>query len=105
MDYWEECIREAFEDSEITASKEQIENVIGWVEGAHENCGMATGESAHNENLRGSHESEIKNIQRAANESILNEADKHEKEIEELRRSYQQIIYKLRARIEELEGV
>lgn len=43
MDYWQECIAEAFEDAGITATKEQIETVVSWVEGAHENYGMATG--------------------------------------------------------------
>ena len=43
MDYWESCIKEAFEESEITASEEQIQIVISWVEGAHENCAQATG--------------------------------------------------------------
>lgn len=43
MDYWRECIEEAFEDAKITASREQIENVVDWVEGAYENYGTATG--------------------------------------------------------------
>lgn len=43
MDYWEECIKEAFEDAKISASDEQIQNVIGWVESAYENHSMATG--------------------------------------------------------------
>jgi hypothetical protein len=44
VDYWEDCITEAMEDAGITATKEQIDTVICWVEGAHENYGMATGE-------------------------------------------------------------
>ena len=43
FDYWGECIKEAFEDADITASKEQIDTVIAWVEGADENHGLATG--------------------------------------------------------------
>lgn len=46
MDYWQECIDEAFEDAGISASKEQIEIVVSWVEGAHENYGMAHGHHA-----------------------------------------------------------
>lgn len=42
-DYWFECIAEAFDDTGIVATKEQISNVAGWVEGAHENYGMAHG--------------------------------------------------------------
>jgi len=43
MDYWQECIGEAFDDAGIMATKEQIENVAGWVESGHENYGMAFG--------------------------------------------------------------
>jgi len=46
MDYWTECIEIAFEESGIAATKEQIENVAGCVEGAHENYGMAHGHDA-----------------------------------------------------------
>ena len=43
MDYWKECISEALEDADLKASDEQIQNIAGWVEGAHENYGMAFG--------------------------------------------------------------
>lgn len=43
MSYWEECIDEALNDAGIEASKEQIELIASWVEGAHENYGMAHG--------------------------------------------------------------
>lgn len=46
MDYWTECISEAFEDAGISATKEQIKTVVEWVEGAHENYGMAHGHDA-----------------------------------------------------------
>lgn len=46
MDYWEECIREAFDDAGIEATKEQIDTVVSWVDGAHENYGMAFGHDA-----------------------------------------------------------
>lgn len=44
MEYWKECIAEALEDSGIKATDEQIDNITSWVEGAHENYSMATGE-------------------------------------------------------------
>lgn len=44
--YWDECISEAFESAGIKATKEQIETVSIWVEGAHENYGMAFGHDA-----------------------------------------------------------
>lgn len=43
MDYWEECISGALEEAGLTATKEQIDCIVGWVEGAHENYGMAHG--------------------------------------------------------------
>jgi len=43
MDYWKNCIAEAFEDAEIQATDEQINIVASWAEGAHDNYGMATG--------------------------------------------------------------
>lgn len=46
MDYWEECVSEAFDDAGITATKEQIDTVASWVEGAHDNFGMAHGYDA-----------------------------------------------------------
>ena len=44
MDYWKECITEALEESGIKATDKQIENITSWVEGAHENYGLATGQ-------------------------------------------------------------
>jgi len=43
MDYWEECISEAFEDAGLSATKEQIDIVTSWVEGSHDNYSMAHG--------------------------------------------------------------
>jgi hypothetical protein len=46
MNYWEECILEAFEDAGISATDEQINIVVEWISGAHENYGMAHGYDA-----------------------------------------------------------
>lgn len=46
MDYWNECIAEAFEDAGITATSDQIDTVASWVEGAHENYRTAMGYDA-----------------------------------------------------------
>ena len=43
MDYWNECIKESFDEAEITATEEQIGIVASWAEGAHDNYGMAHG--------------------------------------------------------------
>lgn len=43
MDYWDECIRTAFEESGITATEEQIEGIVETVKGGFENYGLAHG--------------------------------------------------------------
>ena len=43
MSYWQECVKEAFDDSGITATEAQIQNVVEWIESAHENYGTAHG--------------------------------------------------------------
>ncbi len=43
MEYWKECIEESFSEAGIVATEEQINLVVEWAEGAHENIGMATG--------------------------------------------------------------
>jgi DnaJ-class molecular chaperone len=43
MEYWKECISEALEDAGLSATNAQIETIAEWVEGAHENYGMAHG--------------------------------------------------------------
>jgi hypothetical protein len=41
MDYWLECIAEALSEAGVTATDVQIKEIAGFVEGAHENYGMA----------------------------------------------------------------
>lgn len=43
MDYWQECISEAFDDIGIQATEEQKKAVAEWVEGAYDNYDMAMG--------------------------------------------------------------
>ena len=40
-EYWDECIAVSFDEHGITATAEQIKNVSGDVQSAHENYGMA----------------------------------------------------------------
>jgi hypothetical protein len=44
MEYWKECVLDALFDAKIEATNEQIDTITWWVEGAHENYGMATGQ-------------------------------------------------------------
>lgn len=43
MNYWHECIVEAFDEIGIEATEEQIKYIVEAVNGAHENYGLATG--------------------------------------------------------------
>lgn len=42
-EYWDECISEACEDAGVKATAEQVGIIASWVQGAHENYGMAYG--------------------------------------------------------------
>ncbi len=46
MDYWQECVSEAFDEACIIATSEQIATVADCVQGSHENYGMAHGHDA-----------------------------------------------------------
>ena len=70
MDYWKECIAEAFCEAGITATEEQLNLVVGWVEGAHENYGLATGKECIPNPL----ESEVNELQR----KLKKQDDEHE---------------------------
>ncbi len=62
MDYWNECITEALEDSNLSATQEQIDNIVNWVEGAHENFGLATGQEVANKNHISDEAKELKEL-------------------------------------------
>lgn len=64
MDYWEECIKESFEDAGITATDEQIQTVVSWVDGAHENYGLATGNDVASANFISDDTRELERIKR-----------------------------------------
>ncbi len=57
MDYWKECISEAFDEAKIVATQEQIATVADFARGAHETqhmtCGLHKGpDPIHEENRR-----------------------------------------------------
>lgn len=69
MDYWKECVAEAFEDAGIEATDDQIDTVSSWVECAHDNYSMAHGHdfipnplSSENERLKRELETERNKI-------------------------------------------
>lgn len=64
-DYWADCIYEAFEDAGITATKEQTETVISWVQGGYDNSYQANGNDVADRNLTAHRNDEIKKLQDA----------------------------------------
>lgn len=75
MNYWEECIRIAFEDAKIEATEEQIDIVVEAVEGAHENYGMACGHDAIPNPLEAEVSNLKKKVEHAQRETAEVESD------------------------------
>lgn len=74
MEYWKECIAEAFCEAGIEATEEQLDLVTEWVEGAHENYGMATGQEC----IPNPMESEVNELKR----KLQKQDAEHEKMID-----------------------
>ena len=70
MEYWKECIEEAFCDAGIKATDEQLNLVVEWVEGAHENYGLATGQEC----IPNPMEQEVKDLK----QELIKQSNKHE---------------------------
>lgn len=77
MSYWKDCVTEALEDSGVKATDEQIDNIVSWVEGAHENYSLATGEECIPHPL----EAEIEAIKK----STIKQEDAHRKQLDGVR--------------------
>lgn len=68
--YYEDTVREAFDDANIIATEEQIDTVISWVVNASENYGLATGrdcipnpKNSEIEALKALHKKEIERLE------------------------------------------
>lgn len=78
MDYWRKCIEEAFEDAGIKATKTQLDTVTSWIDGAHENYGLATG----SEFIPNPMISEVEEIKR----EMVRQQEKHERQLSGIRK-------------------
>ena len=81
MDYWTECVEEAFCDAGLEATKKQVDCVANWVEGAHENFGMATGQDVASQNYHDSYEAKIAKANSRAETEVHAISDKYEKKL------------------------
>jgi hypothetical protein len=52
MNYWKESIEEALSEIGISATADQTKELVEWVDGSHENYGMATGHDVASANGR-----------------------------------------------------
>lgn len=64
MNYWEECISEAFDEFGVNATEQQIKDVAECVEGAYENYGMYSGNDVASLNYKSDAEIELEKIKK-----------------------------------------
>ena len=71
--YWSECISEALEEAGIVATVEQKNAVAEFVEGAHENYGMAHGHDAIPNPLKADNDRLAKELKREKDKVVCKE--------------------------------
>jgi hypothetical protein len=64
MNLWNECIREALCEAGIAANDEQIEIIVGYCEGLHENYGMYSGNDVADSNFISDDKRELDRIKK-----------------------------------------
>ena len=94
-DYWEECIGEALEESGLEATREQVNNIASWIEGAHENYGMAHGHH-YIPNPLEVDVKELKGVIKTHPEEIRLIDERHERELKDLHYVINELRWKLR---------
>lgn len=103
MEYWEECISEAMDDVGLSATEEQIKGVAEWVEGAHDNYGLATGRDVADTNYHASYESKIREANDRTEKELSAASESFDKRISDLHRHYELRISNLVSQIEKLQ--
>lgn len=81
MEYWEECISEAFDDAGIKATDGQIETVATWVKSGHDNHGMYTGDQCIPNPLKAENDELKRKLEREQNKIICPKCKGSGKEI------------------------
>lgn len=62
MDYWKESIEEALSEIGISATEAQTKELIEWIEGSHDNYGMAMGHDVASANWESDESRELKRM-------------------------------------------
>jgi DnaJ-class molecular chaperone len=75
MNYWKECIEEAFDDAGISATEEQINTVADWVKGAHDNYGMAFGHDCISNPLENENKRLTQELKKEKNKTICDKCN------------------------------
>lgn len=102
ISYWYECVSEALEDAGIDASEDQVHTVTGWVEGAHENYGMSSGNDVADKNWHADYNDKINKANKERDEIELNTRLDADKKIKELTDRYENLVFNLRMEIDRL---
>ena len=100
--YWHECVSEALEDAGIDAAEDQINTVTDWVEGAHENYGMYSGNDIATGNWHSDYNEKIKKANSERDEIESKTSHAYEERINGIVDRYERLVYELRREIERL---
>lgn len=102
INYWYECVSEALEDAGIDAAEDQVHTVADWVEGAHENYGMYSGNDVADKNWHDDYNDKINKANKERDEIELNTRLDADKKIKELTERYENLVFNLRMEIDRL---
>ena len=69
-EYWVECVSIALNDAGISASREQILEIAGAVQGCHENIGMSFGDDVASANWCASQRREVDDAKKALRHEV-----------------------------------
>ena len=104
INYWEECVSEALEDAGIEASDDQVNIIVEWVEGAHENYGMYSGNDIATENWHADYNDKINKVKSERDEIELKTQCNADKKLNDTINNYERVIFNLRNEIERLKN-
>lgn len=67
-EYWKDCIVTALDELNISLTHNEVDHLVGAVEGAHENYGMAFYSPSYNDRLNGMRQEEAAKLERLQSE-------------------------------------
>jgi len=70
MNYWKESIEEALSEIGISATADQTKELVEWVQGSHDNYGMAMGHDVASANWESDESKELKRMKAEAKKTL-----------------------------------